>query len=357
VNLTQDQARSIILRRHGLVDPFDKPLEAMRAVFAVQTQYAASLPAALAVRTKGLKANWHKKAEHSDVVKSWTLRNTLHAQTAEDHALYVSVAGKRIYGRYLDWMRRSVGWEGEKLQGMLDRTLEALKDGPRSRTEIHAVVPEWKEHPSVGWGADMMGLACLGKVKLIVTEGGPTLFALHETEFVEPTEAAKELARRYFASYGPATLSDFAYWSGLKVETAKPALQAIEDELTEVQVEGMKGKRWMMPAEIAEDIPKLRLLAKFDPLTMGHADKSLFLDPKYFKQVSRAAGQVEATILANGRMVGTWRFVRKGTTSEVVVEPFKKIAKTYEAGIEREARKIAKSLGFNQVEVRSVNSV
>ena len=356
MTLTQNQARSIILRRHGLIEPFAAPLEAMRAVFAVQTQYAASLPMALAVRTKGLKAGWHKKAEHQDVVKSWTLRFTLHAQAAEDHDLYLAAAGPWAFGRYCHWMTRTGRMDHETLRTMMDATEVALTDGPLTRPEIHARVPGWKGVPGTGWGADVVGLAYEGKVKLIVTDGGPTRFSLHESRSnLDPEAALAEIARRYFQVYGPATLADFTYWTGLRVKVTQPAFELIKDELQEVTVEGMKGKRWMWPTEVTDDLPKVRLLAKFDPLTMGHRDKTLILPEKHRTKVIRIAGQVEAAVLAKGVMVGTWRFVRKGSKAEIVVEPFTKIAKTYEAGIQREARKIGKAMGFNQIDVSYVS--
>ncbi len=49
--------------------------------------------------------------------------------------------------------------------------------------------------------------------------------------------ALAELAGRYFTSHGPATVRDFAWWSGLSltdatagVDTAQPRLEAIEAE-------------------------------------------------------------------------------------------------------------------------------
>lgn len=357
MQLTQDQSRSIILHRHGLIEPFAKPLEAMNAVFAVQTQYAASLPMALAVRTKGLKAGWHHKAEHQDVVKSWTLRHTLHAQAAEDHDLFLAAAGKRMFDRYLTWITRNRKISPEKLQGMMEGILEALADGPLTRPEIHDRVPAWKEVESTGWGIDVMGLAYLGKVKLIITDGGPTQFALHECRVnLSPLEAMSELLRRYLRSYGPATLADFSYWTGVPLALIKPAFEQVREELTEVTVAGMRGQRWLYQAEVTDDLPKVRLLAKFDPLTMGHKDKTLFLEEKHRTQIIRIAGQVEAAVLANGKMVGSWRFARKGSRGEITIEPFRAtIAKTYHAGIEREARKIGKALGFNETDVRHVS--
>ena len=346
----------MMLRRHGLIEPYATPLEAMGAVFAVQTQYAASLPMALAVRTHGLKAGWHKKLAQNDLVKSWTLRHTLHAQSASDHDLFLAAAGQRMFDRYVQFMTRSGALDEKALREMMDGILVALERGPLTRPEIHEHVPAWKEISWTGWGADVMGLAYLGKVKLLITDGGPTQFALHTAEAeLEREEATQELVRRYFSNYGPATYADFNYWTGLPAGLTKAAFEAVKPELTPVEIEGIKGQRWVYRPEVTEDVPKVKLLAKFDPLTMGHKDKSLFLPEKYRTQVIRIAGQIEAAVLINGQMAGTWRLTRKGKGGEITVEPFTKIAKARFPAIEREARRVGKALGLNPIGVKTVS--
>ena len=44
--------------------------------------------------------------------------------------------------------------------------------------------------------------------------------------------ARAELARRYFATRGPATLRDFAWWSGLPMADARAGLAAAQSDLS-----------------------------------------------------------------------------------------------------------------------------
>ena len=46
-------------------------------------------------------------------------------------------------------------------------------------------------------------------------------------------EALVTLATRYFSSHGPATLSDFVWWSGLRVKDARLAIDAAGAGLTQ----------------------------------------------------------------------------------------------------------------------------
>ena len=44
-------------------------------------------------------------------------------------------------------------------------------------------------------------------------------------------EALAELARRYFQSHGPATVHDFAWWSGLTVKDARAGAATVDGGL------------------------------------------------------------------------------------------------------------------------------
>jgi hypothetical protein len=320
-------------------------LDALHGIFAIQTQYASSLPIALAFRVKNLKPTWHMKEEHRDVLKCWTLRSTLHAHTAADHAVAVAALRDRLRTRYVEWFKKDLGFDDAFIARMEDEICEALEGGPLTRVELHSRVPSLKRIPHAGWGLDLKGLAYRGLLKIIVADGGATRFALHRCPTDLPKdEAIAELMRRYFFAFGPATLADFRYWTGLFAADINRAFKIVEPELERIEVEGMAGDRFLYGKLAKGDIPKVALLAKFDPLTLGHFDKSLFLPLTDRERVFRKAGQVEAGVLIDGKFAGTWRLQRKGKAAEVVVEPFRKIAKARVPAIVREAGKAAKSL-------------
>jgi hypothetical protein len=345
--ITQEEARAHILSRHGLSSPYASPMDALNGIFAIQTQYASSLPIAFAFRVKGLKPTWHKKEEHRDVLKCWTLRSTLHAHTAEDHAIAVAALRDRLRTRYLEWFKRDLGFDDAFIVRMEDEICAALRDGPLTRVELHDRVPSLRQIPYAGWGLDLKGLAYRGLLKILVTDGGATRFAPHKCPTDMPKdEAIAELMRRYFFAFGPATLTDFRYWTGLFAADINRAFKIVDPELERVEVDGMSGERFLYGGLAEGKIPKVALLAKFDPLTLGHFDKSLFLPPKDWDRVFRKAGQVEAGVLFDGKFAGTWRLSRRGKLADVVVEPFRKISKARIPAIEREARKAAKSLGL-----------
>jgi hypothetical protein len=361
MKLTQEEARSIILARQGLGQGgrYATPAEALRALVAVQTQYPASLAPALAARADKVTARTVERAlaKEKTFLKGWNLRSTLHTSLAADHMMMVSALGRRIVSRHAAWLGGH-GIDAESHARLNSEIMAALSSRPLGRKELHEQVPFFKGASMVGWGLDAMGLSAEGKVVLAHQAAAKTQFARLDqwAPHIErcplsEEEAFKELARRYFAGYGPATIQDFFYWTGSRFTPFKVPLNAVKAELTPVSVEGLKGAYFVYGAVQPGCRLPLRLLPKFDPLMMGRKDKTLFLPDKLRSRVFRPAGQVEAVVVAGGQVRGTWRTVRKGTVLEFMVEPFGRLNKAWISSLPREAMRAAKALGFSEISV------
>lgn len=364
MKISQAEARSITLANQGLGHGgrFADASAAMRALVAVQTQYPASLAPALAARAENVTSAAVERllSKEKRFLKGWSLRSTLHTALAEDHMLLLGMIGPQVVAGHARWMAWR-GIEREQLTELHSQIMDALAGGPLGRRELHERVPFYKGVFMVGWGLDAMGLSAEGKVVLSKQAAAKTEFVRLDiwSPEVEPwgrsrDEAAKELARRYFAGYGPATFADFKYWAGLRVTNVAAALREVREELTPVEIEGFRDIHYLYGSAAPAKKAAVRLLPKFDPLMMGRRDKSLVLPDKVRDRVFRPAGQVEAVVLADGQVRGTWRTVRKGKVLQFTVEPFAKLNEAAMAGLPREALRVAKALGFSEAVVSVV---
>jgi len=350
--MTQAEARRWILARQGLITPFEDPFDAVQAMVAVQTQYAASLPTAVAARVRKVKLGWDDAALQAGgrLIKSWTVRSTLHAHLPEDYSLLVAIRGVKAHARYLAWIREKQGLDMSQVEPLI---LDALAEGPLSRKDLHERVPILKTIESVGWGLDIIGLAYEGHIG-VIGRGSTQQFVRLHTKPYEPSpySALGQLFRRYLEGYAPATVSDFSHWSGLPVDLAKQA-EREAGELERFEVEGMKGIRLALPGH--DGIPPnplgVKLLAKFDPLILSHRDKTLFIHPNDRTKIFRIAAQVEASVLSEGFACATWRLERKAKTAVIRVEPFRPLKIRETGRLEKEAAAMGKKLGYRAVEV------
>jgi uncharacterized protein YcaQ len=136
---------------------------------------------------------------------------------------------------------------------------------------------------------------------------------------VTPEEAQLQLLRRYLAAFGPATLDDMSWWSGLTKTETRQALAALGDELAKVGVEGL-GDGYLMLAAEAGDLEQAAgpmetavfLLPCLDPYIMGYQDRRRFLDEAHHGQVFDRAGNAFNTVWVNGQVAGVWQELRIG---------------------------------------------
>jgi hypothetical protein len=343
------------------MEPFPTPEETVHALFAVQTQYAASLGVAVAARVKRMKPSWSEDAfnRNPTLLKTWSLRSTVHVHHVSDRALLKAFNEPR-YKQFMQWMaiyqdRNIQTADNEELM------LAAMSTGPKTRPELHDAAPQLKELGWTGWGADVKGLAFKGNVVMAPAGQGATQFALADEWLGKmPQEdwtyesAIAELFRRYIQSHAPASLTDFIYWTGSKITPIRKVLADVAKEFVPVQVDKIQDVRYILREHVPllESIKSargVRLLAKFDPLMMAHKDKQLYLSPKHHKTVFQMAGQVEATVLIDGMVAGIWRITTKGKSGVVAVQPFRDFKPRELVRLDKEVKRLGRALGIKQL--------
>jgi uncharacterized protein YcaQ len=136
---------------------------------------------------------------------------------------------------------------------------------------------------------------------------------------IEPQEAQVQLLRQYLAAFGPATLEDMAWWSGLTKGETRRALSALGKELAEVTIEGLGDGYLMLAAETAHlaqaaTTPErvIHLLPSLDPYIMGYTDRRRFLDEARYGQVFDRAGNAFNTVWVDGDVMGVWQELEAG---------------------------------------------
>ena len=115
---------------------------------------------------------------------------------------------------------------------------KALEGGKQlTRPQIYEILEKAKISTASQRGLHILGyLAQDGLICLASRKGKQHTFTLLD-EWVPPgrmltgDEALRELAIRYFTSHGPATVQDFAWWSGLTLTEAKNSLEIIKSSV------------------------------------------------------------------------------------------------------------------------------
>jgi hypothetical protein len=129
---------------------------------------------------------------------------------------------------------------------------------------------------------------------------------------VATEEAVRQLAERYIRAYGPVTLDDLVWWSGLRRRELGDAVGELGDAIVSVEVDGTSG--WLAHADDLAarspgsdaSAPSVRLLPELDPYLMGRHDRRAIIDSALVDYVTDRAGNVTSTVVIDGRVAGVW---------------------------------------------------
>ena len=306
----------------------------------VQAQDVTAAALAIRARSRGLVvADVDAAREDRRVVLTWSLRGTRHLHRAEDVRWLLA----RLGPTFLRPSKRAeqlgiAGQAGDRAVGVLASALAA--DGPLTRDQVkdrlapHGVDPSGQAAIHVIARAAMEGVLCvLPGERYVLLDGwiGPATTA----DVPEPGE----LARRYLGPFGPASVADFAAWSGLGPPAARREWSAIEAELIEVAPSA-----WLLAADAdraaaaARRRAPTRLVGAFDSLLLAYADRRVHLSPDHAPLVNVGGGMVKALVVDDSRVEGTWS--RPG--GRVDVRPF---LPSSAGNVDREADDVRRFLG------------
>jgi hypothetical protein len=164
----------------------------------------------------------------------------------------------------------------------------------------------------------------------------------------DPAEARTRLARWYFAAFGPATIEDFRWWSGLTVAATRAAVAAAEPD----EVETAHGPMLALgpPGGAPPPASAVRLLPVWDTAMIGHADRSRVIDPARAAWAYDRLGNATSVLLVAGRAAGVWQLV--GDDELVArVALFGDVSTQVWENIEGEAERIRTALAAASVQV------
>lgn len=283
-----------------------------------------------------------ERLEDRGIVRVWAMRGTIHIVASEDERwLRELLAPLTIPAAYRGLSQ--VGLTRDQADRALRLATNALKNGPLTRADIGERLRRrgimWKGAQAMAylvWLANLTGHAVIGpprgaKETMVLTRDW-----LPKASGKGPKDPAAELARRYLIGYGPATLQDFVWWSGLRVGAARAAFAAIADEL--VEEPARDASMWRHRSARAKARPGVvRLLPHFDDWLLGYRDRTHLGPPRILRSLM-AGGMFLPFVIADGRAVAGWKIARHKGDLTVELKRFGSSLAQHERGIAREIR-------------------
>jgi len=308
---------------------FETPGQAVAWMGAIQAQDYASVKWAIGLRCSGATDSSVEQAfANRTIIRTWLMRGTLHVVGASDVRWMLTLLappiiakGARRY-RQLGLDDATFAHSRETLTGTLQGGRQLTRGEIMLALEEAGISTEGQRGYHILRHLAQEGLICFGPL-----QGKQQTFVsldewVPQTGALERKEALAELAWRYFASHGPATLQDFVWWSGLLVAEARASLEMVKPRLRQETLDD--GTYWLPQddALVKDPSPTVYLLPAYDEYYLGYKERSLVLDPTYDRQAVSSNGVFRPMILIDGQVVGIWKRTSKKGSVIITPSPF-----------------------------------
>ena len=262
--------------------------------------------------------------KQGEIIRTHLLRPTWHFVSADDIYWMLALRASPIKAS-LRSRHKQLGLSESiivRSNAILENALKGGKQLPRKELLaelVKAGIPIDENRAShLLVRAEMDGVICSG-----ATEGKKLTYALLEERVPKlnlPTRevAVAKLAKKYFGSHGPATLSDFTWWSGLSVNDAKHALEMVKSDL---HVETIDAQTYWYHNSYSirqTNMEAAYLLPAFDEFIISYKDRRAALPFENFSKAVSNNGIFRPVVLVNGQVMGIWK--RKINRNTVMVE-------------------------------------
>jgi uncharacterized protein YcaQ len=329
VDITADRARA--MRMASLLaspEPAASPTDVAGVVEwfgAMQAQDMASGLWSLGARLPAYtKKDVNDALERREALRTWPMRGTVHLVPPRDaHWMLELMAVRQSAG--FARQRALLGLDDATAAKALDVLGAALADGQRlSRAEVLATLNSAGIHTDGQRGYHLIVYASTQGVICVAPHvGTEQTFALLDTWVTERRTPSREeglaiMALRFFRGHGPATVKDFAGWTGLTMADARAGIAA--NDLVAVRVDGVEMLATRAIAEAAPTRTDVRVLPGFDEYLLGYKDRSLMADPAQLQAIVPGGnGVFQSTVVRDGRVAAIWKrtTTRAGTTVTV----------------------------------------
>jgi hypothetical protein len=333
--------------------PFGRPEQAVDWLAAVQSQDYSGARWALGLRLDGVRDEAVASAfDAGEILRTHVLRPTWHFVTPADIRWLLRLTAPRVHAANA-YMYRQQELDGALL-GRTDSALAgALQGGqPLTRDELSAHLEDLGfatgglRTTYIMMHAELEGIICSGPRR-----GKQYTYALLDErapsgQSLAPDEPLTELAGRYFASRGPATVKDFAKWSGLAAADARRGLEAVQGTLERADLNGQS--YWFSPSTPAGtgSPPPVFLLSIYDEYVSGYKDHRPIAQAGVGASLQALGNALTYIIVIDGQVVGSWRRSLHRDRVAIELNPFKPLTEAERSAVAEAARRYGEFLGL-----------
>ena len=291
--------------------PRSDPAATVRHLVAMQAQEHGYARWSVGQRTGAGATAVDAAFDAGAILRTHVLRPTWHYVVPDDLRWLLALTGPRIDAaaarRY-----EELSLDVRTRRRADDVIAAAVAAGPQTRHQLAAALQargigtDGQRLPHLLISAELHAVVCSGPM-----QGKQHTYAAFDDRvpaIATPTgdDALAELARRWFATRGPATVRDFMWWSGLRAADARRALALVERELESYEHDGRT--LWFAEWRRTARSPRVDLVQCYDEVIISFTEsRDVLATGEVAFPVPGSVDGFAHVLLLDGRLLGHWR--------------------------------------------------
>ncbi len=326
-----------LFNQHIATHDLATPQEVVSTLTAMQAQEYAHAKYAIGLRSDGLTDAVVEDAFNKGaILRTHVMRPTWHFVSPKDIRWLQMLTSRRVQAFSAPYYRKKEldTKTLNKASGIIAGALE--NSHFKTRDELRALLEKAKIKVTGDDGMRISLILIYAELEYIICSGPRkgkqfTYALLDErapaTKPLSRDEALHELAHRYFSTRNPASLQDFAWWSGLTMKDAKEGAAQLGSRFKTATIGGKTYVHTTVEHSLEKHHRSSFLMPDYDEYGIAYKDRGAILPP--LAERSRTKGYTHSLVL-NGKIAGSWRPVVKKDTISVLTHFFKPLNKTQE---------------------------
>jgi len=346
IRTTADLVRRRLVNQKLAASTHRSPADVVAWLGAVQAQDYSAARWALGLRAKGLTDAVVEQAfNDGDILRTHVMRPTWHFVAPADIRWLLELTAPRVHALNTYYAHKN-GLDDKTIarsRVVIERALGG--NHQRTRTELGAALgkagipAEGQRLAYLMMNAELDRVICSG-----ARRGRQFTYALLDerapkARVLARDEALAELTRRYFTSHGPATLRDYAWWSGLTMKDARRGTEIAGPTLAHESFGDFT--YWSAASAPATSGRSLgeggrssaHLLPIFDEYLIAYKDRAAVANPAYASRIAITSQTYCHYLIVDGRLVGTWKRDETPAGIDVKVVDFQSFPPAYRKAI------------------------
>ena len=307
---------AIRLLSQQLIAPlFSTPTEVVRYMGAMQAQEYRMMRWAVAMRTRKPSYKAFQKAfDEGQIIRLHLMRGTWQLVCAEDYWSLISLFAPKAIAVTKGWMSSNkIAIPDDELMRIRDILVQTAADKGSVTKEDFALALAEKNQQMDDHRlsyhirmAELSGILCSGDLQPMKATYALTAHKLKSSVKMDRDEALAHFTRTYFQSRQPATLEDYAWWSGLNISDCRRGIALLGDSIL---MERWKGREFYLTEDCRTRgfrSGKFHLIPPYDEYLISYKSRDIVLPPEHRHRAHNNSGIFQPVIAYDGIICGNW---------------------------------------------------